>query len=110
MHQLHQWFLTIPTGFYFIMGPLFAFLNLFIASSIANALKTRTLRLQDGLPDNTPTLSVPRTLLGTYLILSGFAVVTLYCLARLPNVDWESVNFLRPRFESHEAGRRLRFG
>jgi len=94
MHQFHQWVLTIPTGFYIIMGPMFAFLNLFIASFMVNALKIRTLRLQDGSPDNTPTLNVPRTLLGTYLILSGFAVVTLYCLARLPNIDWESISFL----------------
>jgi len=56
MHQFHQWVLTIPTGFYIIMGPMFAFLNLFIASFMVNALKIRTLRLQDGSPDNTPTL------------------------------------------------------
>jgi sterol desaturase/sphingolipid hydroxylase (fatty acid hydroxylase superfamily) len=43
--------------------------------------------------DNTLTLDIGRTLLGTYILLVGFAGVTLYSLARLPNVSWDTVSF-----------------
>jgi sterol desaturase/sphingolipid hydroxylase (fatty acid hydroxylase superfamily) len=93
MLQVQRWLLESPIWLYFVMAPVFTILNLICASGLVNVLKARASRHQKVPADNTLTLDIGRTLLGTYVLLVGFAGVTIYSLARLPNVSWDTVSF-----------------
>jgi sterol desaturase/sphingolipid hydroxylase (fatty acid hydroxylase superfamily) len=88
---IHHLLLAMPVWVYFVVAPLFTVANLVAATALVKAWKKRTPVLQPAPPPSVKTKDVNRTLLVNYALLSGFGGTTLFCLARLPNVSWDTV-------------------
>ena len=86
--DVHDLLLALPLWSYFVLAPLFTVANLALATGIVQVLKRRTPELQPVPLSNTRTRNLRLTLTVNYLLLSGFAGVTLFYLAHLANVSW----------------------